>query len=388
MRTMVRRIMAAMLIASAIGYWGSPAMAQRPRGMPRDNANDLARRVLDESRIRIETTDIDGTKQVIEMRERGSDAFEQKRDGNMQLATRIEKESLKAELNREKVNTEISTAQDQRSRRRLKNAVSWAILKDSPSLTRGRITQGEGLNFLLERFDAEILSYGSSTLQNGTMADELFEDATLTADDIHRLVLRQIGTNGAMLEFRADEGKDTIVWPAIVRERMREVPELKDAVEQYELLRKQATEGPSDWDGLIVKLSDAHKQLEEVFEETCSPKAMGKQEQTEVRIEFLRARNMLRVQKGTILRLRELGHYAENSVRYAPGPEGGTLDGLLRHMIQNGLTFGPAKPGDERAYQKIFRMMRDVYKKSDPTDLDDVETNELMRSSVNPPPMP
>jgi len=339
---------------------GLLSLAARPNvqaGMPKMMADRLAAEVASAAALKVMTSDVS---QSLRMATRLD-------LGNRTLQANTERLKLKAENKRAAVDAKIDSAQAKRVERLLTQATRWNDLQECPQLNRSRIVTGEGLNFLLDRFDAEVLASGSEWEQDPAMAKTL-NALTLTPDLIHRLTLREVNTNGEVLTFRADGHASAITGslPFLVVARIRESPELKAAVDEYDVARDALYVDEGDRVEKIVRISAAIDALATAYDTHCSPEAQGKPDDPRLLLEFIRGRKSLLVHRGFVNRLRSLQSLPDQSVRYVPARDGAHLVGLMTHMTRNGLTFAPAQPGDEPAYLQVFRMMRDLYKATEP----------------------
>jgi len=235
---------------------------------------------------------------------------------------------------------------------------TWGMLKDFPYFAPARITNGDALNFLLHRLAVTLLAY---EFTGNSSADALRKDKDLrlTPEVLHALRLRQAQAGGKVLVFRADEheGMNLDWWPAALR-----LPVFRPLRERVQAARERVLQLPADDEeslfAALQELDTALLQLVDQFEKYYTRDRIFERGYSSW-AEYKTADAFLKNLVGEVGRIRQTGRPPK-----VPGPQrfcGGNVVDLIKHMCENGLEFAPALPGDEFAYFKVFKQLRDLY---------------------------
>ena len=240
--------------------------------------------------------------------------------------------------------------------RRQNNEKTWERLKNHPELTSGEILTGRALNFLKDRLSTNVITYQGDKKNANSASQDVAKQLQVTPEMIHGLQVREVLGRGERLIFRLDEGRPIQVdwWPPGLRD-----PGLKGECTAFEKARNDvfAAQTQETFDANINKLLLAHEKLEHEFL-FLKPHAERVKTQQSIHI-YLDGKAFLRSLVSEIRRLERVGR-GQNAARDLAF-RGSDVTELLTHMVRNGLEFGPAKPGDEPAYQQVFHMLRDLY---------------------------
>ena len=239
---------------------------------------------------------------------------------------------------------------------KLRNSKTWGWLKDHPEMTVKSIVEGQAQNFLLHRLAGTMLAMQFSADDKGPEADML-KKLELAPAMLHQLRLRQDLPNAEGLVFRADEGTalSNEWWPYSLRGD--EFASLRAA---FDKARRAAADEAQQGAVSNRTLDELMKALADIGAE------FHKRADKSVRLKspqnfqhFLTAQRFLQGLGGEIARMQATGDGTalDGSLKF----KADNLIDLLAYMSRHGLEFAPAKPGDEEAYQAVFRMMRDVY---------------------------
>jgi hypothetical protein len=243
------------------------------------------------------------------------------------------------------------------------NSKRWKIIESLPELSGpGVVESGNSLNFLLNRMDGTVLAYEFNRLSHQDDMS-LREKLALAPEVVRGLRFREVRRGGNSYEFGADAGEalDVSWWPHALhadefaqerkslenaRNRLAENAKSTRQVSQRDLAAVNAAMNAL-WSAV-----SAHFTRDVIF--------------ADIPTSFRRFREVELFLKALDCQIRRLEDTRDASafdgrLRFDAARDGGDLISLLTFMVQNGLEFAPAKPGDEEAYHRVHRMMRDVY---------------------------
>lgn len=236
------------------------------------------------------------------------------------------------------------------------NSKTWERLRNHPELNGPAIVEGSALNFLLNRLAGGALAYQFSA--DAKSAEfKASKELHLDREIVHRLRLRRDSTGGKAVIFRADEGVVLTIewWPYGLRgdEFARNRRDYDQARSSVVLAARKGADTHSE----IGRLSRAFAQLDDAFRRHYDHEARFKSQAAFQH--YSTAKTFLQSLAGEVLQFQVAGGSAalEDDSRF----RGDHLIDLLTHMSRYGLEFAPALPEDQKAYQIVFHMMRDVY---------------------------
>lgn len=217
---------------------------------------------------------------------------------------------------------------------------------------KGDVT--EKLNWILRELNSlapaqRFTAGGKNSLVGGEV------DVKLTRDDIHHVLFTDGGhANGRSLLFRADAAEALKArWPRVLRNtEFDEVRQLFEFARDDAIVELKATNELSQ--RTAQQLMDRVDDLCSAFNTAYPPKR--RTSSIEAHTSFLAGKKYLQSLALGVFRMIET-----EDVRGFDGSysfQGDSAAALVGHMHKFGLEFGPAQPGDEPVYRKLFFAMR------------------------------
>lgn len=236
---------------------------------------------------------------------------------------------------------------------------TYETLKNHPELTRGAISSGRALNFMLDRFAGTPIGYGIS-LEETFQTNQPTTRWQLTSAMHHQLRVKTQNSGGGHSEFRLDQPTAIAFdWPAAFLTTDFEVH--RNAIDHLQQQLTKVTGDPIAQTALIASFQDAVAELTRTFYKHYPAKTWGSHDSRMI-LRLKRAEDFLS------LKSNELSRYSDNpslisrrSNQFDPQTDGKDAGTLISWMSRNGLTFAKPAPGEDAAYHTIFSMMLELY---------------------------
>ncbi len=236
---------------------------------------------------------------------------------------------------------------------------------ENADASEGSILNGEALNLFLDRLAVTVFTY---KFENGSPSDVQFQNwdkIALDDDLLDRLQIVQNLGGGRKNVFRPTDGAamKVDVWPILLQSKAFD--ELRT---EFLATREQAILETRVGDERAVsretkeKLAETLAEMEEELVDRFDNKNFRIYQGIDNNLDYLHSEAFLKELKGQLRRINQLGDRSgemfDGSFAFA-GER--TLPEFVRYMSHSGLKFAAAKPGDEPAYFKMYRIMRDFY---------------------------
>ena len=249
---------------------------------------------------------------------------------------------------------------------RLRKSKKLERFIENPDASEGSILNGEALNLFLDRLAVTVFNY---KFENGSPSDVQYQNwdkIALDDDLLERLQIVQNLGGGRKNVFRPTDGAamKVDVWPILLQSRA-----FDDLRTKFLATREQAIVETRDGEERAVsretkeKLAETLVEMEKELQDRFDNKDFRiYQGGIDNDLDYRHSEAFLKELKGQLRRINQLGDRSgemfDGSFAFA-GER--TLPEFVRYMSHSGLKFAKAKPGDETAYFKMYRIMRDFY---------------------------
>lgn len=248
---------------------------------------------------------------------------------------------------RKEINRQYTKRPSFIERERERNAETWTRI-DQDYHVQLDTDPTDDLNFMLR--ELHVLA-PSAWFYEG-VSDSLVRsefDEELSAEEIHHVWL----TDGAGVQFRADDTALKVDWPHVLRAESLDFPR-----KQFESARNAAASELASTGQLSYATAELLKEKLNLLAEAFKLKYPRKQRTVSVNrfSEYLAGEKCLQSFAVNIHRMIVTGDPLafDGSLQF----QGGTVANLVSHMHMLGLRFAPRQPGGEGVYQKLFIAMR------------------------------
>ncbi len=238
---------------------------------------------------------------------------------------------------------------------------------ENPDASEGSILNGEALNLLLDRLAVTVFTHKFD--ENGSPSDAQFQNwdkknVQLGDDILDRLQIVQNLGGGRKTVFRPTDGAamQVDVWPILLQSqnfddlRAEFLSTREDAIKEAKLSEEGVTRETR------AVLEKTLTKMETELKDRYDNKNFRIYQGIENNLDYLHSEAFLKELKGQLRRINQLGQRSSEMFNGSFAFAGErTLPAFVRYMADSGLKFAPAKPGDETAYHKMYRIMRDFY---------------------------
>ncbi|WP_166825106.1 hypothetical protein [Thalassoroseus pseudoceratinae] len=239
---------------------------------------------------------------------------------------------------------------------------------ENPDASEGSILNGDALNLMLDRLAVTVFTYKFD--ENGSPSDMQFqnwdqEDIKLSDDILDRLQIVQNLGGGRKTVFRPTDGAamKVDVWPILLQSAGFDDLRAKFmATRQKAITEAKTGNGQGVTRKTRTELEESLAEMEQELEERYDNKNFRIYQGIDNNLDYLHSEAFLKELKGQLRRINQLGQRSNEMFNGSFAFAGErTLPEFVRYMADSGLKFAPATPGDEPAYNKMYRIMRDFY---------------------------